>query len=230
MPRLLGRSKTLELIDSDISEKHLQFLSRQISLAIDTETGGLDARANDLRLITISTIDNHVILIRYPNRNSLNLYKLFSSPTITFIFHHALFDLKFILLALGLFQVPNFECTKTLAKAAHPHLKSGLKHLLLKILSIPIDKDIQHTWNEENLSDRQLEYACNDVIHLHQLFLQLKTSHLNLSIGNHEHLYQLGKEYIASAAELFVRGGENVVQFEDIDIKEIIKYRNWYRK
>lgn len=219
MPRLSRHSKTLEIQEQDLSEAQVLFLLQYGSLAVDTETGGLDPWFCDLRLVTICTPDNHIFLIRNPTYESKNLVNLLQSIGIKFLFQNALFDLRFLVKHLGLLKVPDFECTKTLAKTIFWASRSGLRALLKNMLNIEINKQIDHTWNEQNLSSRQIEYACNDVLYLHPLFNYMKTQ----SLTKNTMAYSLAKENIQKHVQLTMLGQDYVLQFEDLDPKEIHK-------
>ena len=62
-------------------------------------------------------------------------------------------------------------CTKIASKIARTYTdKHGLKELCKELLSIDISKAQQCSdWGLENLSKEQINYAANDVLHLHKL-------------------------------------------------------------
>ena len=63
----------------------------------------------------------------------------------------------------------NIYCTKIASKLVRTYTDShGLKTLCEEIANIEISKKQQSSdWGNDNLSNKQLEYAANDVLYLH---------------------------------------------------------------
>ena len=141
------------------------------SIAIDTETTGLNLTRDRLCLIQICTENKEIHLIKIgKNSNSPIIKEILSNKDILKIFHFARFDLAVLMKKLNC-SISNVYCTKVASKLARTSTDShSLKTLVLNYLSIEIPKFEQTSdWGAANLSSSQLEYAASDVIYLHQL-------------------------------------------------------------
>ena len=142
------------------------------SVAVDTETMGLDPKRDRLCVVQLSSVDGECHIVQIPDEglNSPNLKGLLVNKNITKIFHYARFDMAILRQAFDI-NVHPIYCTKIASKIARTYTdKHGLKELCKELLSIDISKAQQCSdWGLENLSKEQINYAANDVLHLHKL-------------------------------------------------------------
>ena len=142
------------------------------SVAVDTETMGLDPKRDRLCVVQLSSVDGECHIVQIPDEglNSPNLKGLLVNKNITKIFHYARFDMAILHQAFNI-NVHPIYCTKIASKIARTYTdKHGLKELCKELLSIDISKAQQCSdWGLENLSKEQINYAANDVLHLHKL-------------------------------------------------------------
>ena len=141
------------------------------SIAIDTETTGLNLTRDRLCLIQICTENKEIHLIKIgKNSKSPIITEILCNKNILKIFHFARFDLAVLMKRLNC-SISNVYCTKVASKLARTSTDShSLKTLVLNYLSIEIPKFEQTSdWGTANLSSSQLEYAASDVLYLHQL-------------------------------------------------------------
>jgi ribonuclease D len=145
---------------------------RVASVAIDTETMGLDHHRDRLCVVQISPGDGSADVVQIPpgEHHAPNLTKILVDAAILKIFHFARFDLAALQLGLGVMPAPIY-CTKTASRLARTYTdKHGLKDLVREILGIDLSKQQQLTdWGAQALSDAQVAYAASDVLHLHAL-------------------------------------------------------------
>ena len=146
-------------------------------VAVDTETMGLNLMRDRLCLIQISFGDNiaHLIQISKQSKEKpKNLIKLLQNKNITKIFHFGRFDLAMLSKNICPVVGPIY-CTKIASKLSRTFgAKHGLKDLCKDLLNIELDKYNQTSdWGAKRLSKHQLEYASQDVLHLHKLKEQL---------------------------------------------------------
>ena len=85
------------------------------------------------------------------------------------IFHFARADLAFISRYLKT-DVQNIDCTKIKSKLCRTYTdKHGLKELIKEFIGIDISKQYQSSDFGGELSQAQLKYCANDVVHLHKI-------------------------------------------------------------
>ena len=143
------------------------------SVAIDTETMGLNPLRDRLCLVQLSTGNGtcHLIQMKKQNKNkSPNLKKILINKKITKIFHYARFDVAVLNHNLKISLEPIY-CTKIASKLSRTFTeKHGLKDLCKELLDIEISKNQQTSdWGNIKLSSAQLKYAANDVLYLHKI-------------------------------------------------------------
>jgi ribonuclease D len=142
------------------------------SVAIDTETMGLDARRDRLCVVQLSSGDGSADVVQIPpsSVDAPNLKRLLGDTAITKIFHFARFDIGMLFNTLGVMAEPVY-CTRTASRIARTYTdKHGLKDLARELLGVEMSKQQQSSdWGANQLSDAQLAYAASDVLHLHAL-------------------------------------------------------------
>ena len=150
------------------------------SIAIDTEATGLQIPQRDkLSLIQICDSKQNVFIIQ-PNKNNFNapnLVSILENEQIIKIGHFLRFDkssLEFFLKC----KIKNIFDTKIASKIVRTYTDAhGLKNLVQEFCNKSLDKRYGSSdWNKhiDELSDKQLEYAANDVIYLHKIKLELE--------------------------------------------------------
>jgi len=141
-------------------------------VAVDTETMGLRPERDRLCLIQLSAGDGdcHLVRFRRDEYRAPNLVRLLSDPAIEKVFHFARFDLAILRRYLSVVCEPIY-CTKIASKLARTYTdRHGLKDLCQELLGIDLSKQMQNSdWGAPELSEAQLSYAANDVLHLHRL-------------------------------------------------------------
>jgi ribonuclease D len=159
---------TIELYQGDLPDG----LDFGDSVAVDTETMGLNPYRDRLCLIQMSAGDGncHIVQFRQGEYDAPNVRALLSNPAVTKIFHYARFDLATLYHHLGLMVEPVF-CTKIASRLARTYTdRHGLKDVCSELLDIEISKEQQQSdWGAETLSPAQLTYAAADVLYLHRI-------------------------------------------------------------
>ena len=142
------------------------------SIAVDTETMGLNPTRDRLCVLQISGGDGNGHLVQFgPDEfTAPNLLSLLTDPGITKIFHFARFDIAAIRQHLNVLCAPVY-CTKIASRLARTYTdRHGLKDLCRELLKIDLNKQQQSSdWGAETLSREQLQYAAADVLYLHDL-------------------------------------------------------------
>mgnify|MGYP001369400940 FL=1 len=150
------------------------------SIAIDTEATGLQIPERDkLSLIQICDEKENVYIIQ-PNKKTYkapNLVSVLENSKILKIGHFLRFDksaLEFFLKC----KMKNIFDTKIASKIVRTYTDAhGLKNLTQEFCNKSLDKrQGSSDWNKDinDLSQKQLEYASNDVIYLHKIKSELE--------------------------------------------------------
>lgn len=147
-------------------------LSFGTSVAVDTETMGLQSHRDRLCLVQLSSGDGtaHLVQIPQDNINAPNLCALLADPKVTKLFHYARFDLAAIKLYLGVDCTPVY-CTKIASRLARTFTdRHGLRDLARDTIGVEISKQQQSSdWGADTLTEDQLAYAAGDVLYLHAI-------------------------------------------------------------
>jgi ribonuclease D len=142
------------------------------SVAIDTETMGLDPHRDRLCVVQLSPGDGSADVVQVPasGRDAPNLKRLLADPSVLKIFHFARFDIAALYRGFGVMATPLY-CTKIASRLARTYTdKHGLKDLVREMLGIDLSKQQQLSdWGAEQLTEAQVAYAAADVLHLHAL-------------------------------------------------------------
>lgn len=143
------------------------------SVAIDTETMGLSPYRDRLCLVQLSRGDGDCHLVQFTVDKEVtapNLCELLKDEKVLKIFHFARFDITALAAGLGLVCGPVY-CTKIASRLTRTFTdRHGLRDICRDLLGIEISKQQQTSdWGAKSLSQSQLEYAANDVLHLHAL-------------------------------------------------------------
>jgi ribonuclease D len=146
------------------------------SVAIDTETMGLDPNRDRLCVVQLSPGDGtaDVVQIAAGQKEAPNLKRLLADPAILKIFHFARFDLASLYKGLGVMAGPVY-CTKIASRLARTYTdRHGLKDLVRELTGTDLSKQQQSSdWGGEQLSDAQIAYAASDVLYLHEVKAKL---------------------------------------------------------
>lgn len=145
------------------------------SIGVDTETTGLDFNYDRVCVVSIATEsgDVHVVKIK---GDCPNLKKVLEDETILKIMHFALFDIKMIFGSLHVFTKQVY-CTKVVSRILRKYISDhSLKGLCKSLLNVDLPKEEQQSdWAANNLTEKQITYAANDVLFLHKLKEELDT-------------------------------------------------------
>ena len=184
------------------------------SVAIDTETMGLNPHRDRLCLVQLSAGDGNCHLVRIPPtpRGTLvaapNLKRLLTDARVIKLFHFARFDIAALKHALGVMAQPIY-CTKTASRLVRTFTdRHGLKDLCKDLLGIELKKEQQTSdWGAPELTQEQLRYAATDVVHLHALKAKLDEM---LAREGRTSLAQACFDFLPARAELDLAGWAEV--------------------
>ena len=142
------------------------------TVAVDSETMGLDPRRDRLCVVQLSAGDGDCHLVQFAQGDyaAPNLKALLTDAGVTKLFHFARFDVAAFRHYLGIVCAPVY-CTKIASKLVRTYTdRHGLKDLCRDLLGVELSKQQQSSdWGADVLSPEQLSYAASDVLYLHQL-------------------------------------------------------------
>jgi len=176
------------------------------SIAVDTETLGLNPLRDRLCVVQISKGDGtvDVVQIRKGQALPVNLARVMGDAGVLKIFHFARFDLAVLFHTLGVMAAPVY-CTKIASKLTRTYTdRHGLKDLSRELIGVDLSKQQQSSdWAAEELTQAQLEYAASDVLHLHALKARLDAM---LEREERAHLAQACFDFLPTRALLDLAG------------------------
>ncbi len=177
------------------------------TVAVDSETMGLDPHRDRLCLIQVSRGDGDCHLVQFAPQSRYDaphLKALLSDPKVLKLFHFARFDLAVIEHYLETACGPVY-CTKIASRLTRTFTdKHGLKDLCRDLLGVEISKQQQSSdWGADDLTEEQRRYAASDVLHLHALKEKLDTM---LARENRKELAEACFTFLPFRARLDLKG------------------------
>ncbi|WP_395712039.1 ribonuclease D [Reyranella sp.] len=189
-------------------------LSFGSSVAIDTETMGLNPHRDRLCVVQLSAGDGNAHLVQMPRGPyaAPRLAALLADTSVLKLFHFGRFDIAVLEHALGIRCEPVY-CTKIAAKLTRTFTdRYGLKDLCKELIGVDLSKQQQTSdWGADQLSDEQLAYAASDVLHLHALKAKLDTL---LEREGRTELAEAAFRFLPSRARLDLAGWPEIDIFE----------------
>ena len=169
-----------QVVVGDITDDQANALMSAHRVACDTETTGLDWRADSLALIQFYAPETGPILVQVTHEPPAKALALLESGLVSKVFHHAPFDLRFICSRWNV-EPRSIECTKVASKLLSPSAPNGdhsLQALVAKYLDFKVGKGAVRTsnWAAESLTEDQVRYAAGDVVVLLPLADYLRSS------------------------------------------------------
>lgn len=176
------------------------------SVAVDTETMGLDPRRDRLCLVQLSKGDGNAHLVQIANgqKSAPNLERLMADPKVVKVFHFGRFDIAALFNAFGVVTAPVF-CTKIASKMVRTFTdRQGLKNLVQECAGLDISKQQQTSdWGAAKLTQAQLDYAASDVYYLHKIKANLEA---RLAREGRTELAQACFDFLPARAQLDLLG------------------------
>ena len=196
----------ITLLENDLDEKALNhYLSKDV-IAIDCEMMGLNITRDRLCLIQIGDENQRINLVKIDQgqEQAPNLKKLLESKDVLKLFHFARTDLAFLSYYLDI-SVDSVFCTKIASKLVRTYTdRHSLRELTKEIIGKDLKKDQQTSdWGSDKLSPEQIKYAANDVVHLIEIYKNLKYM---LERENKFELAQKCSSFIPTMAHLDIIG------------------------
>ena len=174
--------KTTSISMCDITDEFFDIAMTNKVLACDTETTGLKWKENSIQTVQLYIPNQVLQIVKISHTPPSKIIELIKNPKIQIIFHHAMFDLRFMYYHWKVYA-SNVSCTKIASKILNPNIKQhNLKFLLKEKLDILINKDLATSdWSKKELNEQQILYAAKDVFYLPNLFAVLESELENIN-------------------------------------------------
>ena len=181
------------------------------TVAIDTETMGLNVPRDRLCLVQLYSGDGAVHMVQFrkgAGYDAPNLTAMLTDPNVLKLFHFGRFDIAVMARWLGALAKPVY-CTKIAAKLTRTFTdRHGLKDLCKELIGVDISKQQQTSdWGAEELTKDQLKYAASDVLYLHALKAKFDEA---LAREGRTELAQAAFDFLPARAQLDIAGWPEV--------------------
>lgn len=183
------------------------------SVAVDTETMGLNPHRDRLCVVQLSAGDGtaHLVHLRPASLGGKgydcpNLKRILADSHITKIMHFARFDVAILQHCLNITVQP-VVCTKIAARLVRTFTdRHGLASLCRDLLGVELNKQQQTSdWGASVLTPEQRLYAASDVLYLHALWKKMEAL---LERENRRDIAQACFNFLPTRARLDLLGYE----------------------
>ncbi len=167
MSNFAKKPTSFKVFIEDLDEETTKKFLGKAALAIDSEAMGLIHGRDRLCLVQICDDEDNVACIKLNQgqKKAPRLKSLMENQSIEKVFHFARFDVAALASNLNIKVTPIF-CTKIASKIGRTYSpRHGLKEVISELVGVELDKQAQSSdWGlVDELSEKQLEYAANDV-------------------------------------------------------------------
>lgn len=190
----------------DLSVSDLRTLQSAHLLAVDIETSGLDPFVHSIGTVQIADDQERAWLLQLePEVRPDLLCALMERSHPAKVFHHAPFDLRFMIAAWAV-RPQNVACTKVLHRLVDRDASHSLQDVLLDVLGVKVTKDEtvrKSDWLSSALSEEQIRYALMDTAYLIPLYAELMERATQLGVSR---LAENAFDFLPTKANLDLRG------------------------
>ena len=171
----MGAQGAAQVLYGDLPDELAVAFAASKRVAWDVETSGLNWRTDRLGTCQLFADDVGAAVISVNDHKPARMAALLEDPDVEKAFHHAPFDLRFMVNAWGV-RPSAIRCTKVASKllqSGAPNEAHSLQSLASRYLGVSLAKGQVRTsdWTASRLSAEQLEYAVADVLHLPTLLV-----------------------------------------------------------
>ncbi|MFJ9728577.1 ribonuclease D [Streptomyces sp. NPDC101209] len=190
----------------DLTEDAIREITADRTVAWDIETNGLDPKSSEIGTCQLFSPSLGACVITDISQTPQLLAKLLEDPSVVKVFHHAPFDLSFMVQKWAV-SPRSVVCTKIAAKIINPQadpVEYSLKYLMERHFDIRLNKELRFSdWMTASLSQEQLQYAVGDVRKLIDLYRLLRGTLESIGL---EKLYADCCEFLPAHVQLRLHG------------------------
>lgn len=167
--------KITVITETSSLESFCAALSTERFITVDTEFMREKTYYPQLCLIQVAGENNSAAIDALsPTLDLKSFYELLNNPAILKVFHACRQDIEIFYHASGSVPAPVFD-TQIAAMVCGYGESVSYETLINKTVGIAVDKSMRFTdWSKRPLSDKQLIYALNDVLHLRKAYAVLE--------------------------------------------------------
>jgi ribonuclease D len=162
----------VKVVQGDLPGDVADAFAMESRVAWDVETTGLDWRRDRLATCQLSAGGVGTVVVALGSALGIpgRLGGLLEDPAVEKVFHHAPFDLRFMVSTWGSHPVA-IRCTKVASKLldpGQPNEQHSLQQLAKRFLGVALEKGQVRTsdWTRPDLTSEQIAYAVDDVAYL----------------------------------------------------------------
>ncbi len=194
---------TVQVLRGDLPGELAAAFASSPCIAWDIETSGLDWRKDRLGTCQLFADGVGVAVVSVGDAKPARMAALLEDPDVEKIFHHAPFDLRFMVHAWEV-RPSAIRCTKVASKLLEPRAPNdahSLQRLVSRYLGVSLDKGQVRTseWTASCLTSEQVEYAAGDVLHLPALLSAMSKALRDAGLTN---LYDACCEFLPARVTL----------------------------
>lgn len=210
---MVSMTEVVRVVEGDVDRAFADRCRAAGQVAWDIETSGLDWSHDVIATCQIALAGEIVIVRVDAGAPPEQLSLLLADPTVEKVFHHAMFDVRFMSHHWAVTPA-HLACTKVASKTLHPEVTQkdhSLMPVLDRTLGVAISKGERLSdWRARNLSEAQLRYAADDVRYLLPLLAAQRAEADRLGIAP---LIEASFAYLPTRVALDIRGAGDVFTY-----------------
>ena len=205
----------LTVARADLPAEFLAAFRKSALVAWDIETSGLEWRVSRIGTCQLFAEGTGAAVVSIEaDSKPQRLAALLEDKTVPKVFHHAPFDLRFMMHEWGA-RPAAVRCTKVASKLIDPDASNeehSLQRMVARYLGVELRKGPVRTsdWTADRLTPEQIEYAAADVIHLPPLLRALNARLAQLGL---DRLYDRCCDFLPVRAALELGGYPDVFAY-----------------
>jgi ribonuclease D len=170
---LMSSDAPVRVLSGDLPGNLADAFALSGRIAWDIETTGLDWRREKIGTCQLFSETVGAVLVSVGKDRPPALATLIEDSTVEKVFHHAPFDLRFMVSAwqVSPTAIRDTKVASKILDPAAPNETHRLQQLVGRYLGISLPKGAVRVsdWSASELTDEQIRYAADDVVHLTRL-------------------------------------------------------------
>jgi ribonuclease D len=169
----MGSDVPVRVLSGDIPDSLADAFAVSRRIAWDIETTGLDWRRERIGTCQLFAEAVGAVVVSVGEGRPPALARLIEDSTVEKVFHHAPFDLRFMVSAWQVLPaaIRDTKVASKILDPAAPNETHSLQQLVGRYLGVRLPKGAVRVsdWSASELTDEQVLYAAGDVMHLLRL-------------------------------------------------------------